>query len=52
MAPLPFPPSRPTFKDLTPRLQLLYDELRADEARKAASGAKASGGLLSKLRGK
>lgn len=39
------PQHRPTFKELTPRLQLLLDIAKEDEARKSQS----KGGLLSKL---
>lgn len=47
------PAHRPTFKELTPRLQHLYEQLKAEDVRKTAAAAKASGGgLLSKLRGK
>ena len=38
------PMHRPTFRDLTPRLQLLLDLAKDEEAKKAAKG-----GLLSKL---
>lgn len=38
---------RPSFKELTPQLQLLLDMVKEEEARKAASSSK--GGLLSKL---
>ncbi|KAF8063034.1 STY17 [Scenedesmus sp. PABB004] len=46
------PLHRPSFKELTPQLQLLLDMVRDDEARKAAAAAAAAGskgGLLSKL---
>jgi hypothetical protein len=47
------PAHRPTFKELTPRLQHLYEQLKAEDVRKAAAAAKTGGGsLLSKLRGK
>lgn len=39
------PLHRPSFKELTPQLQLLLDVVREDESRKASS----KGGLLSKL---
>ena len=39
------PLHRPSFKELTPQLQLLLDVVREEEARKANS----KGGLLSKL---
>jgi hypothetical protein len=47
------PLHRPSFKELTPQLQLLLDVVREEEARKAAAAAAAAsskgGGLLSKL---
>lgn len=52
---------RPSFRELTPRLQLMLEAARDEESRKAAAAALAvasaskpasSGGLLSKLRGK
>eukprot|EP00955_Chlamydomonas_euryale_P085422 364098-Chlamydomonas_euryale.AAC.7 len=52
------PARRPSFRDLTPRLQQMLDAAREDDARKqtqqAAAAKSSSGpaGLLSKLRGK
>jgi hypothetical protein len=43
------PAHRPTFKELTPRLQQLLDAAREDEARGSGKGGSARGGLLSKL---
>lgn len=50
---------RPSFRDLTPRLQQMLDAARDEDSRKATAAALAasakpapSGGLLSKLRGK
>jgi hypothetical protein len=40
------PQHRPTFKSLTPKLQILLDMSRDDEAKRQ------KGGILSKLRGK
>lgn len=40
------PLHRPSFKELTPQLQLLLDVVREEEARKTTSS---KGGLLSKL---
>jgi len=40
---------RPSFKELTPRIQLLLDMVKEEEARKAASSSGGKGGLLSKL---
>lgn len=39
---------RPSFKELTPQLQMLLDIVKEDEARKAVSSGN-KGGLLSKL---
>jgi len=39
------PAHRPAFRELTPRLQLLFDMAKEDEARRAMK----SGGLFSKL---
>jgi hypothetical protein len=56
------PAHRPSFRELTPRLQLMLEAAKDEEARKVAAAALAaataaakpasSGGLLSKLRGK
>lgn len=41
---------RPSFKELTPQVQVLLDLVKEDEARKAAATSSSSkGGLLSKL---
>eukprot|EP00775_Hariotina_reticulata_P007213 gene7213-7427_t len=42
------PMHRPSFRELTPRLQLLLDMVKEEEARKSASSS-SKGGLLSKL---
>jgi serine/threonine protein kinase len=42
------PLHRPTFRELTPRLQLLLELAKEEEAKKSSSGSK-GGGLLSKL---
>jgi hypothetical protein len=42
------PLHRPSFKELTPQLQMLLDMVRDEEARKATSSS-SKGGLLSKL---
>ena len=46
------PAARPSFRELTPRLQLLLDAARDEDARRTAAAniAKPSGGLLSKFR--
>lgn len=41
------PAHRPTFQDLTPRLQLLLEAAKEEEARRTSGGSR--GGLLSKL---
>mmetsp|Transcript_5063 Transcript_5063/g.10998 ORF Transcript_5063/g.10998 Transcript_5063/m.10998 type:complete len:609 (-) Transcript_5063:1179-3005(-) len=51
------PAVRPSFRDLTPRLQQLLQAARDEDARRiaaaaAAASVKPAGGLLSKLRGK
>ncbi len=50
--------ARPSFRELTPRLQAMLEAAREEEARQqavaamAAKAAASSGGLLAKLRGK
>ncbi|WIA40249.1 hypothetical protein OEZ86_013627 [Tetradesmus obliquus] len=45
------PMHRPSFKELTPQMQVLLDAVRDEEARKAALASSSSkGGLLSKLK--